>query len=129
MHYDLNAIDRQPPAHPAARSTSPTTVPIGTLYRHGDVLISAIAQLPRGVQPQSGSTLAHGEVTGHSHRMQEAEAIQLWTQGNQRFLEVTATHATLVHEEHRAIVLPQGVYRVWQQREYRPDTDDMAVMD
>jgi hypothetical protein len=25
-----------------------------------------------------------------------------------------------VHEEHRPIELPIGVYRVWQQREYTP---------
>lgn len=31
------------------------------------------------------------------------------------------TGATLVHEEHRAIEIPQGFYRVWRQREYRPD--------
>lgn len=94
---------------------------IGTLYRHGDVLIRRIADLPSGVRQREGVTLAHGEVTGHSHRIQEAQAVQLWKRNSELFLEVKADSATLIHEEHRAIELPQGVYRVWKQREYRPD--------
>ncbi|HEY9626867.1 MAG TPA: hypothetical protein V6C84_06160 [Coleofasciculaceae cyanobacterium] len=94
--------------------------PTGVLYRQGDVLISRIAGLPSGAQRQEGVTLAQGEVTGHSHRMDRADAVQLWAQGSELFLEVSAAIATLVHEEHRAIELPQGFYRVWKQREYRP---------
>ncbi|MEA5595488.1 hypothetical protein [Rivularia sp. UHCC 0363] len=92
----------------------------GTIYRHGDVLLSAIAILPSGVQKRTGVTLASGEVTGHSHRIQQQDAVQLWVRGNELFLEVKEA-ARLIHEEHRAIELPQGVYRVWKQREYRPD--------
>ncbi|BAY24613.1 hypothetical protein NIES2100_44080 [Calothrix sp. NIES-2100] len=91
------------------------------LYRHGDVLIKGIASIPKSVQKQQGVILAHGEVTGHSHRIQPADAVQLWVHGNELFLEVKQTGATLVHEEHRAIALPQGLYRVWRQREYRPN--------
>ncbi|MBE9049905.1 hypothetical protein IQ243_05695 [Nostocales cyanobacterium LEGE 11386] len=94
---------------------------IGTLYRHGDVLIRRIATLPVGAQKRVGTTLAHGEVTGHSHRIQQSQAAQLWAQGNDLFLEIKEPSATLIHEEHRAIELPQGLYRVWKQREYRPD--------
>jgi Ribonuclease G/E len=95
----------------------------GVLYRHGDVLIRRIADLPVGVQKRVGDTLAHGEVTGHSHRIQQSHAVQLWVHGSELFLEVKEPSATLIHEEHRAIELPQGVYRVWRQREYRPDAD------
>ena len=91
------------------------------LYRHGDVLLKSVTQLPRGVQPRSGAILAHGELTGHSHQIDRPEAIQLWVQGSNLFLEVKDSNVRLVHEEHRAIELPQGLYRVWRQREYRPD--------
>ncbi|MEH2201082.1 hypothetical protein [Nostoc sp.] len=91
------------------------------LYRHGDVLIRQIASLPVSAQKRLGATLAHGEVTGHSHRIQQSDAVQLWVHGSELFLEVKEASATLVHEEHRAIELPQGLYRVWKQREYRPD--------
>jgi hypothetical protein len=93
----------------------------GVLYRHGDVLIQRIAGLPHGVHRLEGATLAQGELTGHSHRIQQAQAVQLWRQGKELFLEVQESSVTLVHEEHRAIELPQGIYRVWKQREYRPD--------
>lgn len=99
----------------------------GVLYRHGDVLIQRIISLPKGVQRRVGATLAQGEVTGHSHRLKEAHAVQLWVQGSDLFLEVKEP-ATLVHEEHRAIELPSGFYRVWRQREYRPDAY-VQVMD
>ncbi|MDF5707898.1 MAG: hypothetical protein PUP90_09535 [Nostoc sp. S4] len=93
----------------------------GMLYRHGDVLLRRIASLPMNAQKGVGATLAHGELTGHSHRIQQSDAIQLWENGSELFLEVKQPTATLVHEEHRAIELPQGLYRVWRQREYRPD--------
>jgi hypothetical protein len=91
------------------------------LYRHGDVLISRVPSLPRQPRPLAGVTLALGEVTGHSHRIAEPGAARMWEAGGSRFLEVTAQSATLVHEEHRAMSLPQGLYRVWMQREYAPD--------
>lgn len=104
------------------RSELPTPhSPVGTLYRHGDVLIRSIASLPARVQPLAGTTLAHGEVTGHSHRLAQVHAVQLWGQGNTLFLEVKENSATLIHEEHRSIELPRGIYQVWKQREYRPD--------
>jgi hypothetical protein len=95
----------------------PTPAP---LYRHGDVLLAAVNALPVGATLLLGLTLAHGELTGHSHRIREAEAAQLFRQGTFTYLLVTAAKATLVHEEHRPIELPAGVYRVWQQREYTP---------
>jgi hypothetical protein len=100
----------------------------GVLYRHGDVLIGQINSLPVGAQKRVGATLAHGELTGHSHRIQQPHTIQLWVHGNDLFLEVREPSANLVHEEHQAIELPQGLYRVWRQREYRPDAY-VEVMD
>jgi hypothetical protein len=90
------------------------------LYRHGDVLIASIAALPIGSVRQAGLVLAHGEHTGHTHRIRETGAASLYVYGNDLYLVVSAPTATLVHEEHRPIELPVGVYRVWQQREYTP---------
>lgn len=90
------------------------------LYRHGDVLLAAVPALPAGATPLLGLVLAHSEVTGHAHRIREAGAAQLFALGTFTYLRVMAPKATLVHEEHRPIELPAGVYRVWQQREYTP---------
>jgi hypothetical protein len=100
--------------------------PSAPLYRHGDVLISKVNILPTGAQPLQSEqgktvTLAYGEVTGHSHRIRQTNDAQLWQSGSEMFLEITSNSATLIHEEHKAIELPRGVYRVWKQREYRPD--------
>ncbi|MBE9125024.1 hypothetical protein IQ257_03815 [Coleofasciculus sp. LEGE 07092] len=79
----------------------------GVLYRHGDVLLKQIDSLPVGVQKRVGTTLAHGELTGHSHRIQQSHTVQLWVHGNDLFLEVKQPSAKLIHEEHQAIELPQ----------------------
>jgi hypothetical protein len=39
---------------------------------------------------------------------------------DRRFLRIVST-SLLTHEEHRAIPLPPGLYRVARQREYSPD--------
>jgi hypothetical protein len=91
------------------------------IYRHGDVLLAPVRQLPRHAQPKVGVILAHGEVTGHTHRILEANAAQMYSAGTETFLEIRTPKATLVHEEHRPMLLEQGFYRVWKQREYRPD--------
>lgn len=109
-------------------SNNSQTNQVSVLYRHGDVLIGRIVSLPIGVQRRFGATLAQGEVTGHSHRIAQANAVQLWASDRELFLEVKEPTASLIHEEHRAIELPQGFYRVWRQREYRPDAY-VEVMD
>ncbi len=91
------------------------------LYRHGDVLLAAVPILPADAKPALGLILAHGELTGHAHRIREAGVAQLFTKGALTYLQVTAATATLIHEEHRPILLPAGIYRVWQQREYSPE--------
>lgn len=90
------------------------------LYRHGDVLIAPINELPAGASPRSGLVLAHGEHTGHTHRIQEFGAASMYVYGKELYLLVSGPKATVVHEEHKPIELPVGVYRVWQQREYTP---------
>jgi hypothetical protein len=90
------------------------------IWRHGDVLIGAVDDVPAGARPLSHVILARGEVTGHSHRIAERGAAQLYEINGVLYLDVVAALATLIHEEHGPITLPQGRYRVWIQREYAP---------
>lgn len=90
------------------------------LYRHGDVLIQAIKKLPRGAEERPGTILARGELTGHSHRIQDPSTVQLWHLHGEIFIEVKADTALLIHEEHKTIPLPKGLYKSWMQREYTP---------
>jgi hypothetical protein len=90
------------------------------MWRHGDVLIAAADTIPAGARRRAGSVLAYGEVTGHSHRFQDAGAVELWEHSGLLFVQISADQATIIHEEHRPITLSRGIYRVWMQREYTP---------
>jgi hypothetical protein len=64
--------------------------------------------------------LAEGEATGHAHAVDSPEAALLELAEGERYLRVDAP-CDLVHEEHAAIVLDPGLYRVIRQREYGPE--------
>jgi hypothetical protein len=89
-------------------------------YRHGDVMVEEVGTLPENRRKAQHTILAHGELTGHCHRIVESGAAVLFDTPDGMFLNVTAKEATLVHDEHDAIKLPTGYYRVWRQREYTP---------
>jgi hypothetical protein len=91
------------------------------MWRHGDVLIEKTDAIPGEVKRRSNLVLAYGEITGHSHRVEDPATAELWESSDGLlFLKVIAHQATIIHEEHKPITLPQGIYRVWYQREYTP---------
>jgi hypothetical protein len=90
------------------------------LYRHGDLLVQTADDIPSDARLLQHLVLAEGELTGHSHRIAEKEAAELYQSTGQLFVRVTASKATLVHQEHGPIELPHGCFRVWRQREYSP---------
>lgn len=69
---------------------------------------------------QPSLVLARGEATGHSHRITDPATAERFDCDGTLYLRVIAESASLIHDEHRAIDLPRGVYRFWQQREYTP---------
>ena len=83
-------------------------------------MVQQVPSLPAGAKQAPGVILAHGELTGHTHRIEDPASVQLWSAGDETYLEVLARQARLVHEEHHSIELPRGIYRCWQQREYTP---------
>jgi hypothetical protein len=91
------------------------------MWRHGDVLIAGVDEIPSGAEKRPQSILVRGEVTGHAHRIVDPETAIIWRVDNQLFLEVVADSATVTHEEHKPITLPRGTYRFWVQREYSPE--------
>lgn len=94
------------------------------LVRQGDVFIQRIDLVPETARtsPLPHGTLVHGEVTGHSHRLEDLKTGRLYAggPGGELFLEITAASGRIIHEEHGPIDLRRGVYRVWRQREYTP---------
>ncbi|MCU0495769.1 MAG: hypothetical protein MUF87_00295 [Anaerolineae bacterium] len=91
------------------------------MWRQGDVLIAQAQLIPTDAKPLPVPILARGEITGHSHRIAEPNAAQCWELNGQLYLKVIAESATVIHDEHQPITLPQGIYRVWLQREYSPE--------
>jgi hypothetical protein len=89
------------------------------MWRHGDILIATVEAIPPEASVVRGM-LATGEITGHSHRVEEPETAEMWEYRGEHFLKVRAI-TRVIHEEHRPITLEPGMYRVWQQREYTPE--------
>lgn len=99
------------------------------MWRQGDVLIQEIDCVPEDATRLKRPILASGDSTGHSHRIKDARTARLHATGSDdRYLEVVAGEAQLVHPEHATIVLQQGCYHVWKQREFT-DSGHRPVID
>ena len=88
--------------------------------RQGDVILISVNKTQDEGKPLPHLTLAEGEVTGHSHRISEGQA-ELYEKDGTLYLRVLSETATLTHEEHKAIQIPQGSWMVRIQREYEPE--------
>ncbi|MEM1169965.1 MAG: hypothetical protein AAGJ08_13025 [Cyanobacteria bacterium P01_H01_bin.35] len=85
--------------------------------RQGDVILQPI-KLTSG-KKLSHLTLAEGEVTGHSHQITCGSA-ELYEKDGTLYLKVLSETASLTHEEHKPVKIPQGNWMVRIQREYEP---------
>lgn len=102
------------------------------VFRQGDVLLDQVDDLPEAAQaatvvaPEEGHViLAYGEATGHFHAVpaNAGELLEVTVADRvDRYLRVRS-RTRLTHQEHRAIDLEPGVYRVRIQSEYVPDPD------
>ena len=89
------------------------------MWRHGDVLIAKVDSIPQDAERVPGNILARGEATGHAHRGGGQGTAEIWRHEGQTYLRITAP-SPILHEEHKPITLPVGIYRFWMQREYSP---------
>jgi hypothetical protein len=94
------------------------------MWRHGDVLIAQVDAAPAGIPATTSSILAHGELTGHSHRLETPANATIYavdgdiSRGDLYLVVISPVR--IIHEEHGPITLQPGTYRAWQQREYTP---------
>jgi hypothetical protein len=88
-------------------------------FRHGDVIIQEVEKLPADLEALPHLILAHGEVTGHAHRLNSTQG-KLFRSRLGLFVEIKSSQVSVTHEEHADIALPPGFYQVWRQREYTP---------
>ena len=95
--------------------------------RQGDVMLVRVDTIPTDAAPckvKGDVILAFGEVTGHAHRLASGTVAPfakggVWSPTAERYIQALEG-AKLTHEEHGAIALEPGNYRVIQQREYVP---------
>jgi hypothetical protein len=95
------------------------------MVRQGDVLImeeskKATTKDHREVKhdPDGSLVLAHGEVTGHHHRIRGVSSTLLRAEGISDAVLTMGSSGILVHEEHAPIEIPAGTYVVRRQMEY-----------
>lgn len=97
------------------------------MYRHGDVLIIPINEMPQNVQATTSRVLAEGEATGHAHRLLGEGTLYLTANGE--LILRNDKPVAVVHEEHARIELPPGTYEVRRQKEYQPGAVPQNVRD
>lgn len=87
------------------------------LYRHGDVELIKVGEIPQDVKKLERKELACGELTGHAHRIDFGDLFE--TKDGSLYLKVKG-ETQVSHEEHKTKVVPPGIYRVNIKRQYLP---------
>ena len=117
------------------------------MYRHGDLLIQKINAMPPSAFPipkqkthnfPTGSTLAEGEISGHKHQLIGDGQVFVGMHYINRPRHPTTAFLThsindvkelyfkansdleIIHEEHKTLKIPQGVYKVTKERQFDP---------
>lgn len=109
-----------------------TMIAMKKMYRQGDVMMELVDTVPEGLvkipRDKRGVVLAEGEATGHFHGIRSRSATLYRSEMDERYMKVTAPVA-LRHQEHTAVTLPVGNYRVHIHHEYQPAELPRAVVD
>ena len=90
------------------------------LYRHGDLLIKRVDQIPVNAILLSTNIIAHGE-DGNTHQLRGSHQVfetpdkQMYFQANQEI--------SLEHQEHDTLKISKGNYVIIHEREHNPFKD------
>ncbi len=93
-----------------------------TQKQQGDVLFCKLDSIPEGAKRTPAKdnkyVLAEGEATGHAHCM-EADNVELFERDGVLYVS-TVGLSTVTHEEHKELVLDDGVWEVGRVVEIDP---------
>lgn len=96
--------------------------------QQGDVLFFKASELPQNLKKakvKDGKyVLAEGESTGHAHVMEAGAGVMYEDDSKALWLKVDKT-ADVVHEEHKAVTLDPGVYKIGIVREVDPFSEEI----
>jgi hypothetical protein len=84
------------------------------MIRQGDLVLESVKALPKRVTQVKDGVILRGVATGHAHAVQGGT---VWKTKDMFYVKV-AKKAKLVHDEHKTIELPKGIYQVIRQKEY-----------
>lgn len=87
-----------------------------SMYRHGDLLLESVNEIPEGSIKRETNVILGGTATGHAHKL--VNGIIFDKEGT-TYLQAQ-NEARIVHDEHNTIELPVGNYVVIRQREFDP---------
>ena len=94
------------------------------LYRHGDLLLRQVDEIPKYAQQLSTNIIAHGE-NGNTHKLHGSHQVYgTHSSQNYRIIEPTYFQAkeeiSLKHEEHSTLKISKGNYVIVHEREHNP---------
>jgi hypothetical protein len=103
------------------------------ILQQGDVILESTNEEPQGKQvarKDGKLVLAEGEVTGHSHTISAPDAKMFeTTMGNAMdFLLLLDSPTTIRHQEHKAIKVPAGKWKVRRVKEYDHFAEEARVV-
>ena len=110
------------------KTATTTTKYYSYFYRQGDILLERIYEIPQQImkqqqqqqqqQTQDNYIIAHGE-SGNQHRMSKHVLIfENPENKEERYVQVLSQNTDLIHQEHKSIYIPQGIYIIRREREY-----------
>ena len=89
------------------------------IYRHGDLCIKSIKELPQGLKKLNHNILAEGEVTRHAHKLIEGD-FTLYEDDKGTIYFRSETPVKIDHEEHGIKEIADDFYIVEREREFDP---------
>jgi len=90
------------------------------------------------LKPKNGKglILAYGEVSGHTHRFEQSNDVDVYynpnngdERGYDEMILFVKKPTILIHEEHDPVLLPIGVWKKWVQKEYNFEEEYRMVAD
>ena len=93
------------------------------IYRHGDLLIREIKELPKTIKKLVKTdkfVLAEGETTGHKHLLKDKTktGFEVYQDVNGNFVLDLKVDAEVSHEEHKTVKIKKGIYFVEHEKEF-----------
>ena len=102
--------------------------------RQGDIDFIEVLSIPNKemnrLTMKDDNIVAYGEATNHHHRLVSGQ-VQVLRDVNSTgmaiadYVVVNSETATLSHQEHLPLEIPQGTWRIHQEEDYNPFTQEM----